>query len=80
MTGQEIREVLDGARVFPSKQLGQNFLTDQNMARWIVSQLEISAGDTVVEVGPGPVRSRSMLSGKRSAWFLWSSTDGSQAR
>ena len=53
MTGQEIREVLDGARVFPSKQLGQNFLTDQNMARWIVSQLEISPEDTVVEVGPG---------------------------
>ncbi|MBG7607093.1 MAG: ribosomal RNA small subunit methyltransferase A [Verrucomicrobia bacterium] len=53
MTGQEIREVLDGARVFPSKQLGQNFLTDPNMARWIVSQLEISPEDTVVEVGPG---------------------------
>jgi len=53
MTGQEIREVLDRAGVFPSKQLGQNFLTDPNMARWIVSQLEISAEDTVVEVGPG---------------------------
>lgn len=53
MTGQEIREALDGARVFPSKQLGQNFLTDQNIARWIVSQLEISQEDTVVEVGPG---------------------------
>ncbi len=53
MTGQEIREVLDGAGVFPSKQLGQNFLTDPNMARWIVSQLEISPEDTVVEVGPG---------------------------
>jgi 16S rRNA (adenine1518-N6/adenine1519-N6)-dimethyltransferase len=39
--------------VLPSKQLGQNFLTDPNMARWIVSQLEISEGDTVVEVGPG---------------------------
>ncbi len=53
MTGQEIRETLDRARVLPSKQLGQNFLTDPNMARWIVSQLEISADDTVVEVGPG---------------------------
>ena len=37
----------------PSKQLGQNFLIDPNMARWIVSQLEITAGDAVVEVGPG---------------------------
>ncbi len=53
MTGQEIREALDRARVLPSKQLGQNFLTDPNMARWIVSQLEISPDDTVVEVGPG---------------------------
>ena len=53
MTGQEIRDALDRARVLPSKQLGQNFLTDPNMARWIVSQLEISEGDTVVEIGPG---------------------------
>ncbi|MGL5019479.1 MAG: rRNA adenine N-6-methyltransferase family protein, partial [Luteolibacter sp.] len=35
----------------PSKQLGQNFLIDPNMAHWIVSQLEISAEDAVVEVG-----------------------------
>ncbi|MEP5351964.1 MAG: 16S rRNA (adenine(1518)-N(6)/adenine(1519)-N(6))-dimethyltransferase RsmA [Luteolibacter sp.] len=53
MTGREIREYLDSARVLPSKQLGQNFLTDPNMARWIVSQLAITPGDTVVEVGPG---------------------------
>ena len=53
MTGNEIRGILDEARVLPSKQLGQNFLTDANIARWIVSQLEISPEDTVVEVGPG---------------------------
>lgn len=53
MTGTEIREVLDRAGVLPSKQLGQNFLVDPNMARWIVSQLEVSADDAVVEVGPG---------------------------
>lgn len=53
MTGKEIREYLDSARVLPSKQLGQNFLTDPNMARWIVSQLAITPEDTVVEVGPG---------------------------
>lgn len=53
VTGQEIREALDRARVLPSKQLGQNFLTDSDMARWIVSQLEITAEDTIVEVGPG---------------------------
>jgi len=37
----------------PSKKLGQNFLVDQNVARWIVEQLEIHPEDTVVEVGPG---------------------------
>lgn len=53
MTGREIRETLDQAGVLPSKQLGQNFLIDPNMSRWIVSQLDISPGDSVVEVGPG---------------------------
>ncbi len=53
MTGREIREMLIHAGVMPSKQLGQNFLIDPNMARWIVSQLEIAADDAVVEVGPG---------------------------
>jgi 16S rRNA (adenine1518-N6/adenine1519-N6)-dimethyltransferase len=53
MTGREIRETLDHAGVLPSKQLGQNFLIDPNMARWIVSQLEITPNDAVVEVGPG---------------------------
>lgn len=53
MTGREIREALDHAGVLPSKQLGQNFLIDPNMARWIVAQLEISPHDAVVEVGPG---------------------------
>lgn len=53
MTGREIRETLIHAGVMPSKQLGQNFLIDPNMARWIVAQLEVSADDAVVEVGPG---------------------------
>lgn len=53
MTGREIREALIHAGVMPSKQLGQNFLIDPNMARWIVAQLEITADDAVVEVGPG---------------------------
>jgi 16S rRNA (adenine1518-N6/adenine1519-N6)-dimethyltransferase len=53
MTGREIRELLIHEGVMPSKQLGQNFLIDPNMSRWIVSQLEISSDDAVVEVGPG---------------------------
>jgi len=53
MTGREIKDTLERAGVLPSKQLGQNFLIDPNMARWIVSQLEITPDDAVVEVGPG---------------------------
>jgi 16S rRNA (adenine1518-N6/adenine1519-N6)-dimethyltransferase len=53
MTGREIKDVLDRAGVLPSKQLGQNFLIDPNMARWIVAQLEATPEDAVVEVGPG---------------------------
>lgn len=53
MTGREIKDALDHAGVLPSKQLGQNFLIDPNMARWIVSQLDATPDDAVVEVGPG---------------------------
>lgn len=53
MTGHEIRETLLHAGVVPNRQLGQNFLVDPNCARWIVSNLEITADDAVVEVGPG---------------------------
>lgn len=53
MTGHEIRETLIHAGVVPNRQLGQNFLVDPNCARWIVSNLEITPDDAVVEVGPG---------------------------
>lgn len=53
MNQTEIRERLDSMGVIPSKKLGQNFLVDENVARWIVDQLDIESGDTVVEVGPG---------------------------
>lgn len=53
MTATELKEVLAEAGVTPSRKLGQNFLVDQNTAEWIVDQLDIDEGDTVVEVGPG---------------------------
>ncbi len=37
----------------PVKSLGQNFLTDGNIARSIVELLEIDDHDTIVEIGPG---------------------------
>ncbi len=53
MTGHEIRDALEAAGVMPSRQLGQNFLCDPNMARWITDQLDARPEDTIVEVGPG---------------------------
>ena len=49
----EIRTTLQKIGVSPVKTLGQNFLHDQNLARWIVNQAEIIPDDYVVEIGPG---------------------------
>lgn len=53
MTEREIRKVLDQNGVLPSRQLGQNFLTDTETARRIVDHLDLKPEDTVIEVGPG---------------------------
>ncbi len=39
--------------VAPKKSLGQNFLTDRNIARKTVDLLDIQDGDVVYEIGPG---------------------------
>lgn len=49
----EIESVLREIRVSPVKSLGQNFLHDQNLARWIVQQAELSRDNFVLEIGPG---------------------------
>jgi 16S rRNA (adenine1518-N6/adenine1519-N6)-dimethyltransferase len=49
----DISRTLREIRVTPVKTLGQNFLHDQNLARWIVQQAKLSATDFVVEIGPG---------------------------
>jgi len=49
----EIAATLRAIGVSPVKSLGQNFLHDQNLARSIVDQAELSAEDYVVEIGPG---------------------------
>lgn len=37
----------------PKKFLGQNFLVDKNIAKKIISSLEISKEDNILEIGPG---------------------------
>ena len=49
----EISALLREIGVSPVRSLGQNFLHDQNLARWIVDQLNLTADDFVIEVGPG---------------------------
>ena len=53
MNQSEIKSVLGDKGVNPSKKLGQNFLTDANVARWIVDQLQPLESDVMIEVGPG---------------------------
>ena len=53
MTLSEIQRLLGELETSPTRSLGQNFLHDQNLARWIVAQLDIQPGDHIVEVGPG---------------------------
>ena len=49
----DIGNTLRDIRVTPVKTLGQNFLHDQNLARWIVDAIEPTAADYIVEIGPG---------------------------
>ncbi|MGE5209142.1 MAG: rRNA adenine N-6-methyltransferase family protein, partial [Alphaproteobacteria bacterium] len=49
----EMRATLGEIGVSPIKALGQNFLHDQNLARWIVDQAQITPEDYVIEIGPG---------------------------
>src|SRR5437868_13467780 len=53
MNLSQIRAALDSVSVRPAKKLGQNFLHDQNLARWIVEQAQIGPEDFVLEIGPG---------------------------
>ncbi len=43
------------------KRLGQNFLYDPSILRRILDAAQLAAGDTVVEIGPGPGRMTAML-------------------
>ena len=48
-----VRAALNGIGLRPSRELGQNFLTDAASLAAIVEAGELSSDDTVVEVGPG---------------------------
>ncbi|MFS0732484.1 16S rRNA (adenine(1518)-N(6)/adenine(1519)-N(6))-dimethyltransferase RsmA [Microbacterium sp. 1P10UB] len=49
----DIRALAAELDVTPTKKLGQNFVVDANTVRKIVTVAGVTAGETVVEVGPG---------------------------
>jgi 16S rRNA (adenine1518-N6/adenine1519-N6)-dimethyltransferase len=49
----EMAATLREIGVSPVKSLGQNFLHDRNLARWVVDQAKIDREDFIVEIGPG---------------------------
>jgi 16S rRNA (adenine1518-N6/adenine1519-N6)-dimethyltransferase len=49
----ETAALLREIQVSPVKSLGQNFLHDRNLSRWIVDQIGATKDDYVVEIGPG---------------------------
>ncbi len=56
MAGQtlsEIRALLAERGLTPRRRFGQNFLIDLNLMRKLVEAADVSAGDAVLEVGPG---------------------------
>ena len=49
----DVRELAARLDVTPTKKLGQNFVTDPNTIRRIVSAAKLNGSETVVEIGPG---------------------------
>jgi 16S rRNA (adenine1518-N6/adenine1519-N6)-dimethyltransferase len=49
-----LRLALAEAGIWADKRFGQHFLLDLNVCRKIVRLSQVGAGDTVIEIGPGP--------------------------
>ena len=53
MRAEEVKGILESIGKRPTKRLGQNFLLDESIISRSVRLAELSAKDTVLEVGPG---------------------------
>jgi len=51
--GSEVHALAKRLDVMPTKKLGQNFVTDPNTIRRIVTAAKLTGDETVVEIGPG---------------------------
>jgi 16S rRNA (adenine1518-N6/adenine1519-N6)-dimethyltransferase len=54
----------------PKKSLGQNFLQDRELARWIADQIEPETADVVIEIGPGQRALTDHLAGRAKRLIL----------
>ena len=52
-TKHEVESLLASAGVGPNKRLGQNFLIDLNLMRFLIDAAEITRDDVVIEIGCG---------------------------
>lgn len=53
LTATELRTLAEHRGVHPSKRLGQNFVLEHGTVRRVAALAALSAGDVVLEVGPG---------------------------
>ncbi|AFM21549.1 dimethyladenosine transferase [Acetomicrobium mobile DSM 13181] len=53
MRDRPYRQTEEGKGHNPKKSLGQNFLIDPNIARWMVDYAQIGEQDVILEIGPG---------------------------
>jgi 16S rRNA (adenine1518-N6/adenine1519-N6)-dimethyltransferase len=51
--GSRSTRIISGQEVAPRRSMGQNFLVDDDLARWIADQVEPDGAPFVVEPGPG---------------------------
>ena len=50
---KDLIKLLDSLNFHPGRQLGQNFLADENLIDFIIRESGVSRGERVLEVGPG---------------------------
>lgn len=53
MKRSELQRVMADLDFHPGRNLGQNFLTDENLLEYIVRLAEVKPGEKILEVGPG---------------------------
>lgn len=79
-SGGRRKRTISGARVAPRKSLGQNFLQDEELSRWIADQVEPEKAGLVVEAGPGLGALTNHLAGRAKKLVLLEKDDTLVAR